>query len=113
MKQTGSTGSRAFLEGLDNKDYGSTSTDVTDSKNRPNVEFSQTVIDACNYYGIYPSTTQTSTRALKNDLLQTTYNLHSALNVFNPVLDLDSGQLFNPGTLYTHGTSTITGSFWL
>ncbi len=103
MQQTGGGGSIAFLRGLDNQGYGTSGTAVTDSVTRQ-VTFTQTVIDACNYYGIYPSSSQTSTRALSNSIL-TTYHLTIGLNVLNPV----SG--YNPGTLYTHGTTTITGSF--
>jgi hypothetical protein len=65
---------------------------------------SQTAVDACNYYGIYPFQSQTSTRALSNEICST-YHLSVGLHVFNPT----SG--YNPGTIYTHGTSTIHGSF--
>ena len=103
MRQTGGIGSIAFLRGLDNQDYGTSGNAVTDSATRQ-VTFTQKVIDACNYYGIYPSSSQTSTRALSNSI-RTTYHLAIGLNVFNQI----SG--YNPGTLYTHGTTTITGSF--
>ncbi|MCW3995022.1 MAG: hypothetical protein NWE98_02585 [Candidatus Bathyarchaeota archaeon] len=103
MQQTGGTGSIAFLRGLDNQDYSTSGTAVTDSATRQ-ADLSQAVLDACNYYGIYPSPSQTSTRALTNGILAT-YHLTVGLHVLNPI----SG--YNPGTLYTHGTTNITGSF--
>jgi hypothetical protein len=107
MQLTGGIGSIAFLRGLDNQAYGTSGAAVTDSANRPGVTLTQNAIDACNYYGIYPSTYQTSTRALA-DSIRSTYNLTVGLHIFNPV----GG--YNPGTIYNHvfaGTSTITGSF--
>jgi hypothetical protein len=106
MQCTGGSGSIAFLRGLDNQAYGTSGAAVTDSANRPGVTLTQNAIDACNYYGIYPSTYQTSTRALA-DSIRATYNLTVGMHIFNPV----GG--YNPGTIYNHvftGTSTITGS---
>jgi hypothetical protein len=108
MRQTGGVGSIAFLRGLDNQAYGTSGSAVTDSGDRPNVLLSQAAIDACNYYGIYPSTHQTSTRALADSIRQT-YHLEVGMHIFNPV----GG--YNPGTIYNHvsaGSSTITGSFF-
>ena len=108
MWQTGGAGSIAFLRGLDNQAYGTSGSAVTDSGDRPNVLLSQAAIDACNYYGIYPSTHQTSTRALADSIRQT-YHLEVGMHIFNPV----GG--YNPGTIYNHvsaGSSTITGSFF-
>jgi hypothetical protein len=107
MQKTAGIGSIAFLRGLDNQDYGTSGGAVTDSADRPNVVLSQAAIDACNYYGIYPSVYQTSTRALA-DSIRGTYHLSVGLHIFNPV----GG--YNPGTIYNHvssGSSTITGSF--
>ncbi|MEM3378306.1 MAG: hypothetical protein QXV09_07045 [Candidatus Bathyarchaeia archaeon] len=108
MVQTGGKGSIAFLRGLDNQTYSTSGSAVTDSKDRANVTLTQTAIDACNYYGIYPSVYQTSTRAL-NDSIRATYNLTVGIHILNPTSDG-----YNPGTLYNHvfrGNSTITGSF--
>jgi len=107
MLCTGGSGSIAFLKGLDNQAYSTSGSEVTDSADRPGVTLTQAAIDACNYYGIYPSTYQTSTRAL-SDSIRTTYNLTVGMHIFNPA----GG--YNPGTIYNHvfaGTSTITGSF--
>jgi hypothetical protein len=103
MQITSTGGSRAFLQGLDNQNYVYNSDAVTDSATRQ-VTLTQTAIDSCNYYGIYPSPYQTSTRAL-SDAIRQSYNLSIGLNVLNPVSS------YNPGTIYTHGTSSITGSF--
>jgi hypothetical protein len=103
MQQTGGGGSIAFLRGLDNQAYSSSGTAVTDSHDRQ-ATLSQTALNACNYYGIYPSSSQTSTRALSSSILAT-YHISIGVNVFNQV------EGYYPGTLYTHGTSTITGSF--
>lgn len=105
MRMTNQGGSRAFLQGLDNQPYQYSSTAVTDSPSRQ-VTLTQAAIDSCNYYGIYPSAYQTSTRALADSIRQS-YNLTVGMHIFNPV----GG--YNPGTIYNHvfaGTSTITGS---
>jgi hypothetical protein len=105
MQLIGTGGCRAFLQGLDNQSYRpSDTTNVTDSNDKQ-VALSQSAIDSCNYYGIYPSSHQTATRALGNTIVSQ-YNLNIGLNVFNP-----SGN-YLPGTLYTHGIGgSLTGSF--
>jgi hypothetical protein len=105
MRMTNQGGSRAFLQGLDQQTYNYDSSAVTDSADRQ-VTLTQAAVDACNYYGVYPSSNQTSTRALADSIRQT-YHLEIGMHIFNPV----SG--YNPGTIYNHvfgGTSTITGS---
>jgi len=105
MRMTYQGGARAFLQGLDNQRYHYTESAVTDSASRQ-VTLTQAAIDSCNYYGIYPSSYQTSTRALADSIRQS-YNLTIGMNIFNP----KDG--YNPGTIYNHvfrGTSTITGS---
>jgi hypothetical protein len=106
MQQTGPGGSRGFLQGLDNQAYHTDSTNITDSKDKQ-AALSQTAIESCNYYGIYPSTYQTATRALGNTILPS-YNLTLGLNIFNPVGN------YYPGAIYNHkatGSANITGSF--
>jgi hypothetical protein len=107
MKMTYQGGARAFLQGLDNQRYQYTESAVTDSASRQ-VTLTQAAMDSCNYYGIYPSSYQTSTRALADSIRQS-YNLSIGMHIFNPV----GG--YNPGTIYNHvfaGTSTITGSLF-
>ena len=105
MQMTGQGGSRAFLEGLNNQTYASNSAQVTDSTSRV-VTFTQAAIDSCNYYGIYPSTYQTSTRALSNSTLAS-YNLRVAFNVFNPSGDYLAGAVYNH---FATGSTNVTGS---
>lgn len=103
MKMTSQGGARAFLEGLDNQAYsyndGGVASDVGI------VTLTSQAVEFTNYYGIYPSAYQTSTRALSNSILS--YHLSIGFNVFNPVGNN------NPGALYNHkasGSSDITGS---
>ena len=102
MKQTGQAGVRAFLQGLDNQQYHSDSSSVISSVGV--VTLNETVVNYCNYYGIYPSSYQTSTRALS---ILSGYNLSVGLYVFNPVGS------YLPGAIYNHvfsGSTNITGS---
>ena len=104
MQMTGQGGVRAFLEGLDNQAYVNNATGVTSDVGV--VTFTSQAINFCNYYGLYPSSYQTSTRALSNSILQS-YNLTIAFNVFNPAGN------YNPGAVYNHiaaGSTDVTGS---
>jgi hypothetical protein len=105
MKMTATGGSRAFLEGLNNQAYVYNSAQITDSANRV-VTFTQAAIDSCNYYGIYPSIYQTSTRALSNSTMSS-YNLRVGFNVFNPSGDYLAGAVYNH---FAIGSTNITGS---
>jgi hypothetical protein len=105
MQLTAQGGSRGFLEGINNQSYVSNSNAITDSANRV-VTFTQTALDSCNYYGIYPSIYQTSTRALSNSTLSS-YNLRVAFNVFNPSGDYLAGAVYNHRVT---GSTNITGS---
>jgi len=104
MQLTGQGGARAFLEGLNNQGYVSNTASITSSPGQ--VTFTPNILDKCNYYGIYPSSSQTSTRALSNSTLAS-YNLKVGLNVFNPVGDYLAGAVFNH---YATGSLDITGS---
>lgn len=61
MKPVGQPGINAFLQGLDNKAYTSDNTKIANDIGT--VTLTQNVTNSCNYYGIFPSTTQTSSRA--------------------------------------------------
>ena len=103
MQMTGPSGSRAFLQGLDNQAYHYDESSVASDVG--GVTLTSQAIDSCNYYGIYPSSYQTSTRALSNSILS--YHLTIGLNIFNPVGS------YNPGAIYNHkatGSTNITGS---
>jgi hypothetical protein len=105
MRMTASAGSRAFLEGLADQPYSYNSNGIASDVGV--VTLTDHTVDNTNYYGIYPSSYQTSTRALSNSILGS-YSLSIGFNVFNPVGN------YNPGAIYNHktsGSSDITGSF--
>lgn len=104
MKQIAQSGINAFLRGIDNQTYQNSGTGITSDVGV--VTFTGKVLEACNYYGVYPSTYQTSTRALSNSILSS-YHLTIGLNIFNPI------GAYNPGAIYNHikaGSTNITGS---
>src|SRR5208283_4950722 len=106
-----SNGLSAFLEGLDNQPYAYTGS----STGSPGVVYltSQTQ-SLCNYYGLYPSDYQTSTRALPLSITSQ-YNLKVATYLFNNATI--GGALYNPGAVYrhfvsTHGVTNYQGGFF-
>jgi hypothetical protein len=105
MVQTGNAGLNAFLQGLDNR---SSYTPGSSSTSSPGVVYlSSRALESSNYYGIYPSPYQTSTRALPDSIIGT-YNLDVTTYVFNPV----SGSI--PAAVYRHrGTGgSYQGAFY-
>jgi hypothetical protein len=106
----GQSGINAFLQGLDNRaQYTYDRTRLIPDTGTV-VTLSRQVLEACNYYGIYPSPNQTSTRALKSSILSN-YNLKIGLLIFNNFTV--SGTVYNPGALYQHifkNDNKITGS---
>jgi hypothetical protein len=104
----GQSGINAFLQGLDNRTYTYNNGSIV--SNVGVVSLSSQVLDGCNYYGIYPSPYQTSTRALKSSILSD-YNLTIGLKIFNSVTM--SGITYYPGAIYNHifkNDAKITGS---
>ena len=105
MNQVGNAGLNAFLQGLDNRASYSPGSSSTSS---PGVVYLSTdVLESSNYYGIYPSPYQTSTRALSSSIL-TDYHLDVTTYVFNPT----GGSI--PAAIYRHrgvGT-TYQGAFY-
>src|SRR3989304_7403839 len=104
MKDVRQPGMYAFLQGLTNITYSaSDSSNIFQSVGV--VSLSSQVLDNCNYYGIYPSPNQTSTRAIQKSKLTTYPNLTVGLLIF----DEKSGCY--PGALYNHWNGTrIEGS---
>jgi hypothetical protein len=104
MKNVTQPGMYAFLQGLTNKSYS-----ASDSTNIYNdvavVSLSSQVLDSCNYYGIYPSPNQTSTRAIQKSKLTTYPNLTVGLLIFDEKSECYPGALYN----YRSGTR-IEGS---
>jgi hypothetical protein len=107
MQKVFQGGINAFLQGLDNQPYRYNDAQVAyDITGLGLVSLSSPVAYYCNYYGIYPSPNQTSTRALSTSILSN--NLTVALNVFDRVGDKI------PGAVYNHifrNDVNITGSF--
>jgi len=103
----GPAGLNSFLEGIDNQTY----TYGDSSTGSPGVvNLSTEAQTECNYYGIYPSQYQTSTRALPTSILST-YHMNVTTYVFNTVNN------WNPGAVYRHivtanGTSQYQGGFF-
>src|SRR3972149_5606861 len=108
MRQVGTPGLNAFLQGLDNR---SSYVSGSSSTSNPGVVYlSSQAIDSSNYYGIYPSPYQTSTRALPTSIT-TDYHLDVTTYVFNPV----GGSI--PAAVYRHkvtigGTTQYQGGFY-
>jgi hypothetical protein len=105
MSQVGSAGLNAFLQGLDER---SSYIPGSSSTSSPGVvHLSSEVIDSSNYYGIYPSPYQTSTRALPTAYTKE-YHLDVTTYVFNPV----GGSI--PAAIYRHnGTdNSYEGAFY-
>jgi hypothetical protein len=105
MHQVGNAGLNAFLQGIDDRpsyNPGSSST-----SNPGLVYLSTEVLESSNYYGIYPSPYQTSTRALQSSITGS-YNLDVTTYVFNPV----GGSI--PAAVYRHtGTGgNYEGAFY-
>jgi len=104
MVKVNAPGLQAFLQGLDNQEYHHSN---SETGNPGVVYLSSEALYYCNYYGIYPSPYQTSTRALKTSILNN-FNLEAAFYVFNQVNN------WIPGAVYRHifeGDENITGSF--
>jgi hypothetical protein len=97
MKAVGAGGLNAFLQGLNNEQYSYNGTwitgDTTDDARLTTVSLTSDSIYYCNYYGIYPSITQTATRALPSSILRR-YNLTIATSIFEQVGTWLAGAIF-------------------
>jgi hypothetical protein len=91
------------LGDIDNQPYSYTDS----STGSPDVVYlSSQTQSLSNYYGLYPSTYQTSTRALPTSIT-TQYNLTVTTYLFNTTFN---GGTYNPGAVYRHHwTSNING----
>jgi hypothetical protein len=99
----GDEGLLAFLQGLNNETYTYNNTWITGSPQVVNMTAS--TLYYCNYYGIYPSPSQTATRAL-NQGITTDYDLNVTTSIFNPF----SG--YNAEAVYrNNSTGSLTGGF--
>jgi hypothetical protein len=100
MKLVGDAGLNAFLQGMDNQTYAYNSTWITGSPSGV-VPLSNVALENSNYYGIYPSSTQTATRALPT-YITSPYHLNITTYVFSTTPDGN----WNPGAIYRHSTTT-------
>jgi hypothetical protein len=99
MNVVGSQGLSAFLKGIDNQPYAYSAS----STGAPGVVYlSNQAQSMCNYYGLYPSIYQTSTRALPTSIT-TQYNLTVTTYLFNTTF---GGGQYNPGAVYRHHWTT-------
>jgi len=98
MRNVGAAGLNAFLQGLDNQSYSYDSTWLTGSPSGV-VNLSPEALDSSNYYGVYPSPYQTSTRALPTSIISN-YNLDVTTSVFNTVDN------WIPAAIYRHNVTT-------
>jgi hypothetical protein len=110
MRKVYQGGINAFLRGLDGQPFVYNDAGITQSSNNP-VYLLPQVVYYCNYYGIYPSPSQTSTRALSTSILRTDssgYNLTLGLDMFSRF-----SSNYIPGAVYRHvfrGSTNVTGS---
>jgi len=105
MNCVSSQGLNAFLEGLDNQPYLYNTTWITGAPSGIVYLSSQTQ-NLCNYYGLYPSPYQTSTRALPTAITPQ-FNLSITTYLFNTTFD---GSAYDPGAVYRHHwTANING----
>ncbi len=108
MRAVEAAGLNAFLRGLDNLTYSYDSSWLTGSPGV--VSLSNEAVDSSNYYGIYPSPYQTSTRALPTSI-RGAYNLDVTTYVFDTVGN------YIPAAVYRHkvtigGTTQYRGGFY-
>jgi hypothetical protein len=104
-QDTGQPGINAFLEGLNNQPYSYNTAGVVGS---PGVVYlSSQTQSLCNYYGLYPSVYQTSTRALSTSITSQ-YNLVVSTYLFNTTFN---GGQYNPGAVYRHWTTHVNGVY--
>ncbi len=96
MRHVGTGGLNAFLRGLDDQPYSSSGGWITGS---PGVVYlSSDAVYYCNYYGVYPASYQTATRALPSWITDA-YHLTVTTYIFDPV----DGWI--AGAVYRHATS--------
>jgi hypothetical protein len=99
MMKVDAAGLNSFFEGLNNESYNYNNTWITGDSGSDsglaNVYLSSTASYYCNYYGIYPSSYQTATRALPTYILSR-YNLVVASYILQQV------DTWLPGAFYTH-----------
>jgi hypothetical protein len=107
MKMVEAAGLNAFLKGIDLQPYSYNNGWLTSDVGV--VTLSPTAISNCSYYGIFPSPTQTATRALPASIT-TQYHLTTATMVFNVKNNAIAGAVFNhrtTGSLFALGVTRV------
>jgi hypothetical protein len=100
MKCVASGGLNSFLEGLNGESYAYNGNWIT-AELAGTVHLSSQALYYCNYYGVYPSTYHTATRALPDSIL-------SRYNLIVTSYILDKVDTWIPGAFYRH---TVSGGF--
>ena len=97
MRHVGPAGLNAFLRGIDNKSYSYDSTWITGDSGSDSrlasVSLTSEALYYCNYYGIYPSSYHTATRALPSSILSN-YNLIVSSYILEQVGTWIAGAVF-------------------
>ncbi|MBT8171768.1 hypothetical protein KJN74_02715 [Candidatus Bathyarchaeota archaeon] len=101
MRQVGSAGVNAFLQGLDNSSYSHDSSGTASGVGV--VQFTPEALESCNYYGIYPSPYQTASRALTQSI-KSTYNLDQ----FGTIFELKSDRIAGATFRHQNGSGALT-----
>jgi len=91
MKNVGAGGLNAFLRGLDNQIYSYDGGWIAGSPGE--VYLSSETLYYSNYYGIYPASYQTATRALPSSITGT-YNLNVTTYIINPAGNWIAGAVY-------------------
>lgn len=107
MEATHSGGLNAFLEGIDQQLYVYNDTWITNQISGI-VTLTPTALANCSYYGIFPSPSQTATRAMPESIT-TQYNITASNVIFNPVNGYLAGAVFHHNF---KGNTTVTGSLF-
>ncbi len=101
MECVGAAGLNSFLLGLNNQTYVQNTAWITGGPFI--VSLSSNASYYTNYYGVYPYSSQTATRAVPSTI-QSTYNLTAVFHVFDPK---ESGGTWLAGSVFIHNTSSV------
>jgi hypothetical protein len=101
MEAVQTSGANAFFQGLDGTGYSSDTTNIAAEVGV--VQLTAEALDRCNYYGIYPSPYQTSSRALDQSI-ETIYHLDRVASMF----ELKSGRVAAATFRHRDGSGALT-----
>ncbi|MGD0994497.1 MAG: hypothetical protein ABR909_03115 [Candidatus Bathyarchaeia archaeon] len=103
----GAAGLNSFLEGLSGQKYVTDSGSIT-IPDQTLVSISSDAQYWSNYYGIYPSPTQSAARAVSSTI-ESSYHLTAVSSVFNPVVENKETYLAGSTFAYYNSTGAING----